>query len=108
MQLNSCLGYFRIFILNSIIIGNEPGYRSRYRDGLRAGRPRFDSRQGQDIFLLSTASRPILGPTHPPLKCDISSGGKAAGAWSWPLNSNYCRGQEYVDLYIHSPYIFMA
>jgi hypothetical protein len=40
--------------------------------------------------------------------CDLrgllSSGyrGKAAGAWSWPLTSNYCPGQEYVDLYIHS------
>jgi hypothetical protein len=31
------------------------------------------------------------------------SGGKAAGAWSWPLTSNHCRGQENVDLYIHSP-----
>jgi hypothetical protein len=30
-------------------------------------------------------------------------GGKAAGAWSWPLTSNLCRDQEYVDLYIHSP-----
>jgi hypothetical protein len=29
--------------------------------------------------------------------------GKAAGALSWPLTSNYCRGQEYMDLYIHSP-----
>jgi hypothetical protein len=34
--------------------------------------------------------------------------GKAAGAWSWPLTSKYCRGQEYLDLYIHSPYAFMA
>jgi hypothetical protein len=30
-------------------------------------------------------------------------GGKAAGAWSWQLTSNKCRGQENVDLYIHSP-----
>jgi hypothetical protein len=30
-------------------------------------------------------------------------GDKAAGASMWPLNSNQCRGQEYVDLYIHSP-----
>jgi hypothetical protein len=29
--------------------------------------------------------------------------GKAAGTWSWPLTSNQCRCQEYVDLYIHSP-----
>jgi hypothetical protein len=30
-------------------------------------------------------------------------GCRAAGAWSWPLISNYCRGQENLDLYIHSP-----
>jgi hypothetical protein len=28
-------------------------------------------------------------------------GGKAASAWSWPLSSNYCRGQANVDLYIN-------
>jgi hypothetical protein len=27
---------------------------------------RFDSRQGQEIYLFSTASRPALGPTQPP------------------------------------------
>jgi hypothetical protein len=30
-------------------------------------------------------------------------GVKAAGAWSWPLNSSKCRGEENVDLYIHCP-----
>jgi hypothetical protein len=30
-------------------------------------------------------------------------GGKAARAWSWPLTSIYCRGQERVELYPHSP-----
>jgi hypothetical protein len=29
--------------------------------------------------------------------------GKVAGAWSWPLPSSCCQGQENVDLYIHSP-----
>jgi hypothetical protein len=33
-------------------------------------------------------------------------GGKAAGALSWPYTSNLCRGQEYMDLYIHSPICF--
>jgi hypothetical protein len=32
----------------------------------------------------------------------IFPGGKAAGAWNWSLTSNECRGQENVDLYIHS------
>jgi hypothetical protein len=30
-------------------------------------------------------------------------GGKATGALSWPLTSNYRRGQENMYLYIHSP-----
>jgi hypothetical protein len=30
-------------------------------------------------------------------------GGKAAGGWSWPLTSFYGRGQECVELYLHSP-----
>lgn len=36
---------------------------------LRAGRPRFDSRQGQEIFfLISVTSRPALEPTQPPIE----------------------------------------
>jgi hypothetical protein len=34
---------------------------------------------------------------------ELFPGGKAAGAWSWPFTSSKCRGQENVDLYIHSP-----
>jgi hypothetical protein len=47
----------------------------------------FDSRQGQDIFLFSTAFRPVLGPTQPPNQWGDFPGGKAAGPWSWPLTS---------------------
>jgi hypothetical protein len=36
-------------------------------DGLRTGRPGFDSRQCK-IFLFSTAFRPTLGPTQPPIQ----------------------------------------
>jgi hypothetical protein len=36
--------------------------------GQRAERSGFDSRQGQDFFLLATASRPALGPAQPPNK----------------------------------------
>jgi hypothetical protein len=35
---------------------------------LRAGRPGFDSGQGQGLFLFVTASRPTLGPTQPSMK----------------------------------------
>jgi hypothetical protein len=30
-------------------------------------------------------------------------GDNVAGAWSWPLASSYCRGQENEDLTVHSP-----
>jgi hypothetical protein len=30
-------------------------------------------------------------------------GGKTAEEWSWPLTSILCRGQECVELYLHSP-----
>jgi hypothetical protein len=46
----------------------KPGYLSRCSDGLRAGRPGLDSRQRQEVFLFSTASRPTLGPTQPPVQ----------------------------------------
>jgi hypothetical protein len=35
---------------------------------LRTGRPGFDPRQRQRIFPLTYASRPALGPTHPPIQ----------------------------------------
>jgi hypothetical protein len=41
--------------------------RSRYSDGLWAGRPEFDSRKGQEIYPFSNASSPALGPTQPPI-----------------------------------------
>jgi hypothetical protein len=40
----------------------------QYSVWLRAGRSGFDSRQGQRIFLLASASRPALGPTQPPIQ----------------------------------------
>jgi hypothetical protein len=83
-----------------------PSKRSRYSDWLRAGRPRGRS----SIFGVvknvhfSLSCRPALGPTKPPIQWVPGSfpGGKVAVAWSWPLTSNYCRGQENVDLYMHS------
>jgi hypothetical protein len=33
----------------------------------------FDSRQGQNIFLFSTATRPALEPTQPPIRCVLAA-----------------------------------
>jgi hypothetical protein len=40
----------------------------QYSYGLWSGRPVFDSRQVQDIILYFTQSRPVLGPTEPPIQ----------------------------------------
>jgi len=45
----------------------------------------FESRRGLRIFIFATASRPALGANL--ACCPVGSGGKAAGAWSWPLTS---------------------
>jgi hypothetical protein len=44
------------------------GIAQSVSDGLRAGRPGFDFRQGREILLYSSASRPALGPTQPPIQ----------------------------------------
>jgi hypothetical protein len=49
---------------------------------LRAGQWGFDSWQGQRSFLFATASRPILGPTQPPMQWisgPVSPGIKRSG-----------------------------
>jgi hypothetical protein len=45
----------------------DPEWFSRNTDGLSAGRPGLDSRQCK-ICLFSTASRPNIGPTQPPIQ----------------------------------------
>jgi hypothetical protein len=69
---------------------------------------RADSRQRQEIFLFSTASRPALGPTQRPIQ------------WvPWALSPGVNRsGREadhsppsrprMVELHFHSSYVFMA
>jgi hypothetical protein len=60
---------------------------------LRVAWPRFDSRQGKEIFLFATASRPPLGPIQPPIQCvawalsqEVKRPGREAyvkNAWSY-------------------------
>jgi hypothetical protein len=47
---------------------SEPKWLSRYSDGLRAGQPGLDSRQRQEIFLYTTASRLALGLAWSPIQ----------------------------------------
>jgi len=47
----------------------------------------FDYRRRLGIFLYTTASGTALGPTqHPKGTRGYFPGGKAAGAWRWPLH----------------------
>jgi hypothetical protein len=59
---------------------------------------------GARIFLHVVQTGSGVYPTSYPMGTGGSFPGvKAARDWSWPLTSSYCRDQENVDLYIHSP-----
>jgi hypothetical protein len=56
---------------------------TRYSGGLRAGRPGFESRLGQDFSRLHSFQTESETTSY-----SVGSGGKAAGAWNWPLPSS--------------------
>jgi hypothetical protein len=63
----------------------EPGQFSGIAMGYGLDNRKFESQKGLGIFLFTTASRPILGPTQSRIQYvpgGSFSGGKAAGAWS--------------------------
>jgi hypothetical protein len=61
-----CLCYFWVLSFSHY----EPGWSSPYNAWLRAGWPRGRSSSSgrRTIFLLSTSSRPVSGPTQPPIQ----------------------------------------
>jgi hypothetical protein len=62
-----CKLLYRHRLVGDIIC--EPGWRSRYSDCLRAGRPRGrSSSPDSQNFLFSISSRPALGPTQRPIQ----------------------------------------
>jgi len=66
----------------------------------------FDFRQRWGMFSLHHQVQNGSG-THPasyPMGTRGSfPGSKASEGWSWPFTFIYCRGQERVELYLHSP-----
>jgi hypothetical protein len=91
-------------------ISPETGASSSSRDsvvGIATDYGLGDRGVGVRVPAVSMSSTPALGPTQPHIQWvpgGLFPRGKAAGAWSWPLTSNECRGKENVDLYIHSPH----
>jgi hypothetical protein len=62
----------------------------------------FEFRKGQEFSLLHMVHS---GPGADTALCTWVSGlflrGQSGRAWSWLLTSNWCRGQEKANLYIH-------
>jgi hypothetical protein len=67
----------------------------------------FDSRQGQYIFLYSTASRPALGPTRPPIKWIPGGGALSTGVKRQGREGNHSPlsnvKSRKLELHLHCP-----
>jgi hypothetical protein len=66
----------------------------------------FDSRRGLGIFLLSTPSRPALGPTNPPIQWvlgALSPGIKRPGHEADHSSPSSAEVKEWLALYFHPP-----
>jgi hypothetical protein len=87
----------------------EPGYLKWHSDGLCAGRPGFNSWQGQEIFLCSTAFNPAVGPTQSSIQ--LVAGALPPGT-KWPgvkltTHLYLMPRSRMVEICLHSPYLFM-
>jgi hypothetical protein len=72
---------------------------------LRAGRPEFDSQQGQECFF-ATESKLVLGPTQPPIQWVRMAHSPGCEAdHSYPPSAEVTNAWGYTSTY---PYIFMA
>jgi hypothetical protein len=93
---------FIVCVFNEIMI-SECSLRTRIAQSVQPldGRPGFNSRQGQEIFMYSTVSRPALGPMQPPVQCipgTLSPGVKRPGC-----EVDLLPPSRMMDLYLHSP-----
>jgi hypothetical protein len=82
------------------------GHRVRSRDssvGKATGGLDFDYRQVQDFSLLLTVTGSGVNGYRGSFPRD-----KASRAWSWPLVSIECRGQEWWIYTSTTPYVFMV
>jgi hypothetical protein len=83
----------------------KPGYRTLYSDyapgwTIRGSYPRTEKKNFSPIREVQNGSEvaPLL-----PSVLGLLSKLQAAGSWSWPLSSIYCRRQEWVEPYLCFP-----
>jgi hypothetical protein len=77
----------------------------RWATGWTIGVLGFDFRRGLVIFLFTTASRTVLGPTQPPIQWipgALSSGVKRLGREADHSPPSSAEVKEFVELYLHS------
>jgi hypothetical protein len=66
----------------------------------------FESRQGLEMFIFTTASRPVLGSTQPPIQWvpgAISRGVKRPGRKADHSPPSSAEVKECVEIYLHCP-----
>jgi hypothetical protein len=66
----------------------------------------FESRKGLGIFLLTTTSRPVVGPAQPPIQWvpeALSLGVKRPGCEADHSHPSSAEVKECVEIYLHSP-----
>jgi hypothetical protein len=118
---HTCLAHFIVPHLldkNSFILDNtsricmilnsdqQPGQLSGIALGYGLDNRGFEYRQGLGIFLFTTASRPALGPTQPPIQWvpgDLSLRVKRQRREADHSPPSIAKVKEYLELYLHSP-----
>jgi hypothetical protein len=97
-----CHYYYQYFV---IYRSRNSSVRLTMAYGLETEELEFDSRQKQNIFLFSTASRRALWSIQPPVQWVLGFSSCEWSGWGMKLNTTPCNteGQEYVNLHLHSP-----
>jgi len=79
-----------------------PGSSVGIATGYGLNGPGIESRWGE-IFC-TCLDRPLGSPSLLYNGYRVFPGGRAAGAWCWPLTPFWCHGKERVELHLYSPY----